>query len=162
MNLPLYNVYEKRYLVRIPVSKLGFVTVLLPLLAFIFCIILTMYKDFDKANNTHCNVPNIFPSISASIGNYEPQRSIWKTAVYIHAPIRFFIIYIRWKYYQNVILKDFTIIVNLAVLLNIIENLTLLGLTYWTSTHNYREYFVTLLSAKCNSSRPIFARVTLQ
>ncbi|XP_068632640.1 post-GPI attachment to proteins factor 2-like [Battus philenor] len=137
MYLPLHNVYEKRRVVRIPVSKLGFLTVLLPLLAFIICIILTMYKDFDKANNTHCNVPNIFPSISASIGNYEPQRTIWKTAIYIHAPIRFFIVYLRWKYYRDVILEHCIIVVNIAVSLNIVENLSLIGLTYWTSSLNY-------------------------
>nr|NP_001298765.1 post-GPI attachment to proteins factor 2-like [Papilio xuthus]BAM18484.1 fgf receptor activating protein [Papilio xuthus] len=137
MYLPLYNVYEKRCVVRISVSKLGFFTVLLPLLAFIMCIILTMYKDFDRANHTHCNVPNIFPSISASIGNYEPQRTIWKTAIYIHAPIRFFIIYLRWKYYREIILDTFSVIVNVAVSLNVIENLSLVGLSYWTSSLNY-------------------------
>lgn len=141
MYLPLHNVSEKRYYIRIP-AKLCFSAVSVPLFAFITCVVMTMYKDFESANHTHCKVPNVFPSISASIGNYEPQSTIWKTAIYIHAPIRFCIIYLRWNYYRNVIQDDCVIIVKLAVFLNIIENLALLGLTHWTSSKNYRKYSI--------------------
>ncbi|XP_052756010.1 post-GPI attachment to proteins factor 2 isoform X2 [Galleria mellonella] len=138
MYLPLHNVSgKKRYFIRIRVSKLGFFTVSLPLVAFVTCVLMTMYKDFEKANNTHCKVPNIFPSISASIGNYEPQNIIWKTAIYIHAPIRFFIIYLRWNYYKSVVRENCIFVVKLAILLNVIENFALLGLTHWTSSANY-------------------------
>ncbi|XP_028176181.1 post-GPI attachment to proteins factor 2 [Ostrinia nubilalis] len=137
MYLPLHNVSGRKYFIRIPVTKLGFFTVSLPLFAFTTCVLLTMYKDFEKANHTHCQVPNIFPSISASIGNYEPQSTIWKTAIYIHAPVRFFIIYLRWEYYKSVIRENCIMIVKMAVFLNIIENLALLGLTHWTSSQNY-------------------------
>lgn len=100
-----------------------------------------MYKDFESANNTHCKVPNVFPSISASIGNYEPQITIWKTAIYLHAPIRFYLVYLRWKYYTSIIQEDCLIIVKLAVFLNVIENMTLIGLTHWTSSRNYSKLF---------------------
>lgn len=146
MYLPLHNVSGRKYFVRIPVTKLGFFTVSLPLFAFITCVLLTMYKDFERANNTHCKVPNIFPSISASIGNYEPQNTIWKTAIYVHAPVRFFIIYLRWEYYRNIIRENCVIIVKMAVFLNVIENLALIGLTHWTSSENYR---------KCKNLSPI-------
>lgn len=138
MYLPLYNDSEKKYYVKIP-SKLCFSAVSIPLFAFVICVMLTMYKDFDSANNTHCKVPNIFPSISASIGNYEPQGTIWKLAIYIHAPIRFYIITLRWKYYKSVIQDNCIIIVKLAVFLNVIENFSLIGLTHWTSSKNYRK-----------------------
>ncbi|XP_059046248.1 post-GPI attachment to proteins factor 2 [Achroia grisella] len=137
MYLPLHNVSGRKYFIRFKVSKLGFFTVSLPLFAFITCLLMTMYKDFEHANNTHCNVPNVFPSISASIGNYEPQSTIWKTAIYVHAPIRFLIIYLRWNYYRNVVRDNCISVVKLAVSLNIIENLALLGLTHWTSMANY-------------------------
>ncbi|XP_038214683.1 post-GPI attachment to proteins factor 2-like [Zerene cesonia] len=137
MYLPLHNASEKKYFIKIPVTKLGFVTVSLPLFAFVICVLMTMLKDFERANNTHCKVPNVFPSISASIGNYEPQRTIWKTAIFIHAPLRFFIIYLRWEYYRSIIRKNCLIVVKLAVFLNVIENLALLGLTQWTSSFNY-------------------------
>ncbi|KAM3964169.1 post-GPI attachment to proteins factor 2 [Aphomia sociella] len=137
MYLPLHNVTGRKYFIRITVAKLGYLTVSLPLFAFITCVLMTMYKDFESANNTHCKVPNIFPSISASIGNYEPQNTIWKTAIYIHAPIRFFLVYLRWEYYRTVIRENCIFVVKSAVLLNIIENLALLGLTHWTSSINY-------------------------
>ncbi|KAJ8721444.1 hypothetical protein PYW07_002219 [Mythimna separata] len=136
MYLPLYNASEKKYYIKIP-SKLCFSVVSVPLFAFITCVVITMYKDFESANHTHCKVPNIFPSISASIGNYEPQSTIWRTAIYLHAPIRFYILYLRWNYYRSIILESCAVIVKLAVFLNIIENFALLGLTHWTSSKNY-------------------------
>lgn len=139
MYLPLHNVPQKKYFIKIP-AKLCFSAVSIPLFAFITCVLITMYKDFESANNTHCKVPNIFPSISASIGNYEPQTTIWKTAIYFHAPIRFFIIRLHWKYYKTTIQENCLIIVKLAVFLNVMENITLLGLTYWNSSKNYKYH----------------------
>ncbi|CAH1646605.1 unnamed protein product [Spodoptera littoralis] len=138
MYLPLYNESEKKIYnyIKIP-SKFCYYVVSVPLFAFISCVVITMYKDFENANNTHCKVPNVFPSISASIGNYEPQSTIWKAAVYIHAPMRFYMLYLRWKYYRSVVLESCVVIVKLAVFLNIIENFALLGLTHWTSSKNY-------------------------
>lgn len=137
--LPLHNVPEKKYLLKIS-GKVCFYAVAVPLYAFISCVIITMYKDFENANKTHCNVPNLFPSISASIGNYEPQSTLWKTAIYFHAPVRFTMISLRYKYYKKVIREDFDVIVKVAVFLNVVENFTLLGLTHWTSSQNYCEY----------------------
>ncbi|CAH2247027.1 post-GPI attachment to proteins factor 2 [Pararge aegeria] len=137
MYLPLHNGSERKYFVRVSIRKLGLFTVSLPLFAFITCVIITLYKDFENANNTHCKVPNVFPSISASIGNYEPQRSIWRVAIYSHAPFRFLIVFLRWKYYSSVISQNCAFIVKLAVFLNILENLSLIGLTHWTSSKNY-------------------------
>lgn len=140
MYLPLHNVSGRKYFVRIPLDKLMLFVVSLPLFAFITCVLITMVKDFEKANGTHCLVPNIFPSISASIGNYYPQITIWETAIYVHAPLRFFIVHLRYKYYKSVVRNDLVVIVNLAVLLNVVENLALLGLTHWTSSLYYRKY----------------------
>lgn len=140
MYLPLHNVSRKKYFFKISVTKLGLLCVLLALFGFITCVLMTMYKDFENANNTHCKVPNIFPSISASVGNYEPQKTIWRSAIYISAPIRFLFVYLRGQYYRNVIRENCYFIVKLAVFFNIIENLALLGLTHWTSSDYYRKY----------------------
>lgn len=140
MYLPLHNTIEKNFIARVP-AKLWFLTVSVPLISFITCVLITMYKDFESANNTHCKVTNIFPSISACIGSFEPQSTIWKMAIYFHAPLRFFIIYLRWEHYRNVIRENCAFVVNLAVAFNITENFALLGLTYWTSSNNYRKYY---------------------
>lgn len=139
LTLPLHNVPKKKYFFKIPVTKLCFFTVSLPLLAFFVCVIMTMYKDFENANNTHCKVPNVFPSISASIGNYEPQNTIWKIAIYVHAPFRFFIIYLRGQHYTNIIKDEYFLVVKWAIILNVIENVALIGLTHWTSSLYYRK-----------------------
>ncbi|CAB3223410.1 unnamed protein product [Arctia plantaginis] len=76
----------------------------------------------------------------SSIGTYEPQSTLWKTAIYCHAPVRFYIVYLRYKYFTSIIQNGCLIIVNLAVFLNVIENLTLIGLTHWTSSQNYKYH----------------------
>lgn len=139
MYLPLHNVPKKKYFVKIP-FKICFSAVAVPLYALITCVLITMFKDFESANNTHCKVPNVFPSISASIGTYEPQSTLWRTAIYCHAPVRFYIVYLRYKYYTSIIQSSWVTIVNLAVFLNVIENLTLIGLTHWTSSENYSKF----------------------
>lgn len=137
MYIPLHNEAKKHFYFRLRLSKLCFFTVSLPFCAFIGCVLLTMYKDFESANNTHCKVPNFLPSISASIGNYEPQRTIWQTAIYVHAIPRLLIISLRWKSYLSAVLEDYSGVVNFTILLNVIENLSLLGLTFWTSAKYY-------------------------
>lgn len=136
MYLPLHNTFDKKIITRVS-AKLCYLIVSIPLIAFITCVLITMYKDFENANNTHCKVSNVFPSISACIGSFEPQSTIWKTAIYFHAPLRFFIIYLRWEHYRHVIRENCAFVVNLAVAFNLIENFALLGLTHWTSSNNY-------------------------
>lgn len=142
MYIPLHNEHKRQYFIRIPLVKLGFFTVSLPLFAFLICVVLTIYKDFEKANHTHCKVPNYLPSISASIGTFDPQRFIWQTAIYIHVLPRFYFIFLRWLYYLSTVDEDYNFMINIAVMLNIVENLALVGLTYWDSNEYYRKYYL--------------------
>ena len=64
----------------------------------IFC---QIYLYFQEATYTHCNVTNIVPSISASIGTFSPQTQIWQACVYIHSVPRFLLHYIYWNYFRE-------------------------------------------------------------
>ena len=45
-------------------------------LAALLCYGITIIKEYEDATNTHCNVWNILPSFSSTIGNYTPQRYV--------------------------------------------------------------------------------------
>lgn len=133
----LYEEYESSYSVRIPFSKCSWGTVVLPLSAFIFCVLYSVLFNFEKSTFTHCNVFNFLPSISAAIGNYSPQKEIWQIAIYLHFIPRLCIAFVYYQYNKDILTSETFIFRVLAFLLNILENVALLTLTYWTSSSNY-------------------------
>lgn len=70
---------------------LALITVSLPCFAFFFCIIYSFFEHHEWTTRTHCNVWNIAPSISASIGNFAPQKYVWKTCIALHSGPRLLI-----------------------------------------------------------------------
>ncbi|XP_063222761.1 post-GPI attachment to proteins factor 2-like [Bacillus rossius redtenbacheri] len=147
--LPLYH-KNKGFAVRLPFGKLAWVTVSLPLLSFIFCVLWSILFNFERATYTHCEVPNYLPSISAAIGSYAPQKYVWKTAIAIHAGPRFLVARMYYKYYQKVLFEWIHFLAAIACWLNVLENMALIGLTFITSSENYsvhEKFFVTFMVA---------------
>ena len=58
-------------------------TILLPPVSLIICILWSLTYNYDKATYTHCEVPELLPSISSVIGGFELQRYIWTFSVAI-------------------------------------------------------------------------------
>lgn len=85
---------------------------------------------------------NYLPSVSAAIGDYVPQRDVWRVAVFLHTIPRIYIASIYYTYYVGILEKrvNNAIIANWA--LNVTEILSLLGLTVISSTYNYSEYIL--------------------
>ncbi|OQV20500.1 Post-GPI attachment to proteins factor 2 [Hypsibius exemplaris] len=119
-----------------------FVTTLsLPLVSLIICVFLALFFEFDRAVATHCMVRNYLPSLSASIGGFTPQRYIWRTGVAFHSAPRLFVSLMYYNFYNsfasirnNEFLRK-AATVNCIV--NMLEILALLLLTYVSSTENY-------------------------
>lgn len=82
-------------------------------------------------------VQNFLPSISAAIGNYRTQRFVWGTAIAIHAIPRFIFAAIYRQYYRDVLNDKAQKLATLACVLNVIENIALIGLTFINSAYNY-------------------------
>lgn len=121
-----------------PVSQLslsfGFLalaTVSLPLTAFVICVIWSVMFNFDASTSTHCGVKNYLPSISAAIGAFSPQKYIWRLAVALHSTPRYAIALMYYKLKHNS---------KLLLVLNCLEISCLVGLTFVSSTENYREW----------------------
>lgn len=122
---------------RIPFAKVSLATVSLPLGAFVFCIGWSLVYFFDRATATHCGVPNLLPSISAAIGNYEPQRTVWQSAILLSTFPRLMVTGHYFNYYSLHIRANRRPIAIAACVLNVVENLALVGLSLWTSLDDY-------------------------
>lgn len=144
----LYTDHHLSTFFRIQFEKFAILIVTLPLLAFLFCISYSVLFHFESATFTHCHVYNFLPSISAAIGNYSPQREVWQTAILLHAFPRFYIAYIYMHYHQNMLLSHESWMANLAFFFNVIENIALLVLSFWTSSRHYpvhEKAFITFI-----------------
>lgn len=137
--LPTYHRIDsgRPVLFRIPFPKVSLATVSLPFSAFVFCIGWSLLYFFDQSTFTHCRVPNSLPSISAAIGNYQPQRTVWQSAIVLSTFPRLMVTVHYMGYYYSHIRTNRLLIANTACLLNVVENISLVGLSLWTSIDNY-------------------------
>ena len=52
------------------------------------CLFLSLWRNGPEVTHTHCRVPNVLGSISTCIGDFNPQRSVWKVTVMLYLPQR--------------------------------------------------------------------------
>ena len=64
-----------------PYRWLHYLAVLGPSLGGFACIVIASVLHFQSVNRTHCQVPNILPSISAAIGNNSPEKYVWRHGI---------------------------------------------------------------------------------
>ncbi|CAH1953581.1 unnamed protein product [Acanthoscelides obtectus] len=144
----LYSEYEYATYLRIPFEKFSLVVVCFPLLAFIFCVAYSVLYNFESATYTHCQVYNLLPSISAAIGNFSPQREIWQGAIALHAVPRFYVAYEYLQHHNSVLYSQDLWIGHIAFFLNVIENIALIMLSFFTSSRYYAVHekaFITFI-----------------
>lgn len=122
---------------RIRFGKLAVFIVMFPIVGFLFCVVWSLLYNFDQANATHCLVYNFLPSLSAAIGNYQPQRIVWQFSVLVHALPRYAIAFMYKNYHVGLLRKRRKELAYLACILNITELSSLVGLTLWTSSESY-------------------------
>lgn len=133
----LYSDYEIVPCLRIPFEKFAFIILTLPLFAFVFCIVYSVLFHFESVTSTHCHVFNILPSISSAIGNYSPQREVWQTAILLQSIPRFYIAVIYLQFHHVMAYSKDIWMGKIAFLLNLTENISLIILSFWTSSKNY-------------------------
>lgn len=130
MNYKLLNIPQSDGIV-FPFRLIALITISLPLFAFIFCIIWSLMFDFTLSTSTHCGVTNYLPSISAAIGNFTPQKYVWRTAIGLHSAPRYIIaVMYYWFKHRS----------SLLLIVHLIEISSLVGLTFISSNENFRMY----------------------
>jgi hypothetical protein len=60
------------------------VLTVVPCVGLLMSLVLAAVLHHDNVTSTHCRVPNFWPSVSAAIGNNEPERFVWKLTVGLH------------------------------------------------------------------------------
>lgn len=130
---------DSEMVIRIPLRKLSIATVMLPLSAFILCIYLSLRYNFTMSTATHCGVPNYLPSISSAIGEFVPQRYIWRAAIAVHSAPRFLLAAMYNSFMKRILSNagDYQSMVKVTTALNVVENIALLGLSFVSSKENY-------------------------
>ena len=58
-------------------------TSLLPPISLMSCVLWSLAYNYEKATYTHCEVPELLPSISSVIGGFELQKFVWTFSVAI-------------------------------------------------------------------------------
>ncbi|XP_069181431.1 post-GPI attachment to proteins factor 2 isoform X3 [Procambarus clarkii] len=134
-------------IVRISVARMAVITVSLPLGAFFLCIYLSLRYNFDVSTATHCGVPNYLPSISSAIGEFVPQRYIWRAAIAVHSAPRFLIASMYYSFMQRILpnVAFYQKAVKVNSFLNVVENVALLSLSFVSSKENYDIHKVSFI-----------------
>ncbi|XP_068186515.1 post-GPI attachment to proteins factor 2 [Antennarius striatus] len=140
-----------RPLFRLPFTAFIMGTVLLPLTALIVCVFISLMYHFEDATNTHCQVPNYLPSISAAIG-YIPERYIWRTCIGLHSAPRYMVSVAYFNFYRGHFTRNLLelLLSGLGLVSNLAENTGLVLLTYVSSneTYNLHKYgFIIFLAS---------------
>ncbi|CAH0560335.1 unnamed protein product [Brassicogethes aeneus] len=132
----LYSAYEISCW-RMSFPRFAVTTCAIPLLAFVFCIVYSVLLNFESATFTHCQVYNILPSISSAIGNFTPQKEVWQIAITMQALPRFFIAYLYFQHNSHLLYSRDLWLSYINFALNVIENIALITLSYFTSSKFY-------------------------
>lgn len=127
----------KAYFLEIPFGKFAVTVVSLPFFSFIFCVIWSVLYFYERSTATHCGVDNYLPSISAAIGNYQPQRFVWQCAILLQALPRLLVAQQYLRHNSSRVRRSRRALAYLAFLLNLIENFALVGLSLWNSSDFY-------------------------
>ncbi|KAK6172485.1 hypothetical protein SNE40_016124 [Patella caerulea] len=138
----------------ISVPFLTIVVSILPAFATLFGIIWSVLFNFDAATRTHCGVYNFLPSVSAAIGQFTPQKYIWRICIALHCGPRFLLALSYYNYHTSIDTGKYDKLYKagaaLCTLLHIMENGALIILSYVSSEDNYaihENMFITFIVA---------------
>ena len=137
----------------------------LPCFAFIFCIIYSWFNHYEWVTRTHCLVWNIAPSISglvtnlsygfynvlvtaASIGNFAPQKYVWKLCIAMHSAPRLLTVLLYHNHLNRVLDKSENTkqLIFMCCFFNVVEIFSLLLLSIVPSVEDFHLHKLSFVS----------------
>eukprot|EP00744_Colponema_vietnamica_P038781 GILI01073319.1.p1 GENE.GILI01073319.1~~GILI01073319.1.p1 ORF type:complete len:179 (+),score=0.36 GILI01073319.1:38-538(+) len=82
-------------------SVLALVYAITTALGLMFALLIGHRLHFNDIVQTHCKVPEFWPSISATTGDFIEGKAIWRTALVIAFPFRIAASYLMYKMYST-------------------------------------------------------------
>lgn len=92
-------------------------------------------------------VPNYLPSISSAIGEFVPQRYIWRFAIALHSAPRFLLASMYFSFMNRILPKIpfYKNAVRVTTSLNVAENMALVFLSFVSSRENYDVHKISFI-----------------
>ena len=106
-----------------------------------FFTVYSFFYHYEWTTQTHCNVWNFAPSISAAIGLFRPQKYIWKLFISLHSAPRLLLALMYRSYIKNGVSgKCYKILTEFAFICSISEVISLLMLSFAPSREDFKMH----------------------
>ncbi|XP_072171415.1 post-GPI attachment to proteins factor 2-like [Diadema setosum] len=128
------------------------VTTAIMLVGFLTSVVCAVVFNFKSTTSTHCGVDNYLPSISAAIAK-PPSSYIWRLSITLCASQRLFTIVCHYAMYTSIPLNrcQYQWLINLSTAFELIENLSLIGLTCVSSVENHHIHEICFVVFQASS-----------
>ncbi|XP_072171628.1 post-GPI attachment to proteins factor 2-like [Diadema setosum] len=127
--------------IRIPLPLAVNVTSWIMLIGFSLSIILAVLYNFEHTTETHCRVANYLPSFSAAIAT-PPSSYVWRLAVALCSSQRLTAVFGHYSVFSSLVKATpfYRLLCGLCAVLEMAENVSLLGLTCISSSEYYKAH----------------------
>lgn len=139
-------------LLHVPYVYVMVVTFILPLSALATCVVLGLYLHFEGVTATHCRVPNFVPSISSIIGDFTPERYVWRLGMAFFSFPRIFDSFLYYNFFAHSVANSklwYRLLNRATWLLHVWQYVSLFLLSYVTSSENFiihRNSFISFIA----------------
>jgi len=130
-------------------------------------LILSIWLHYSKVTKNHCRVWEFFPSVSASIGDYAPERNIWRCAIALGAGPRFISSILNYQLLQEA-LPEKKSLIKTALALDVTRIISA-GLWTYISSTDYNEFhsvnyvlYMVLSFVWCGIHTPLFFKAKVE
>lgn len=131
---------DKKDMFRVTWGWICFIFTSFPLVSLWLSLAISISYDFNRiiVNQNHCKpserLSNFLPSISACIGDFYPQFSIWRCNVMLYVWQRFFAAIVSYYHYEDATKGTCTIMNRFRLLSSFVENIGLVFLSAVSSS----------------------------
>lgn len=139
-HIPPSSNSDRNSLLVIPFPWISLITVFMPLVAFVYCIVYSFFYHYEWTTQTHCNVWNFAPSISAAIGLFRPQKYVWKMLVSLHSAPRLLLALMYRSYFRKGLGSAYRIHSEIVFICYVLEVLSLLMLSFAPSREDFKMH----------------------